>query len=183
MCRIEWFQSVEVRYPDDMEDGSMLVPVDVSGEPEDFPTTPEELTAKATAVCTSSDTPSECFALLPAGRAQSGSHSSDKSTRCIRASANPQSRAATMQATTDLVARNGFVPRRRRASPSSAKTSSSAVDRFHLWIAHLCPSKFYQCLLCLLNSALDLIAASRRPIPMSVGSFAAAGAVLSALHE
>ena len=36
-----------LRYPDDMEDDSMLVPVDVSDEPDDFPTSYEELNAKA----------------------------------------------------------------------------------------------------------------------------------------
>ena len=35
------------RYPDDMDDDSMLVPVDLSSEPEDFPNTCEDLTAKA----------------------------------------------------------------------------------------------------------------------------------------
>ncbi|CAE7034797.1 exo1 [Symbiodinium natans] len=33
-------------YPDDMDDDSMLVPVDLSSEPEDFPNTCEDLTAK-----------------------------------------------------------------------------------------------------------------------------------------
>jgi len=35
------------RYPDDMDDDAILIPVDVSGEEETFPTTYEELVEKA----------------------------------------------------------------------------------------------------------------------------------------
>ena len=39
------------RYPDDMDDDAILIPVDVSGEEETFPTTYEELVEKAIFFC------------------------------------------------------------------------------------------------------------------------------------
>ena len=39
------------RYPDDMDDDSILVPVDVSGEEEGFPTSFEELVEKVAIKC------------------------------------------------------------------------------------------------------------------------------------